>query len=72
MLEGKDPRLWPLDDRREQLREIIQHLPATIRYSEISCAAFRADEGREKAQGGVLSLNAPAANTAPGNAPPTG
>src|SRR6516162_5256961 len=33
MLRGKDVRLWPLDDRREQLREIVT-LPATIRYSE--------------------------------------
>src|SRR5205814_1715670 len=34
MLKGKDVRLWPLDDRREALREIIQQLPDTIRYSE--------------------------------------
>ena len=34
MLRGKDVRTWPLDDRREQLREIIQPLPDTIRYSE--------------------------------------
>ena len=34
MLRGKDVRLWPLDDRREQLRKIIQTLPDTIRYSE--------------------------------------
>ena len=26
--------MWPLDDRREQLREIIPPLPDTIRYSE--------------------------------------
>jgi ATP-dependent DNA ligase len=34
MLHGKDVRLWPLDDRREQLREVVQTLPDTIRYSE--------------------------------------
>jgi len=34
MLQGNDVRLWPLDDRREQLREIIATLPDTIRYSE--------------------------------------
>jgi bifunctional non-homologous end joining protein LigD len=34
MLQGKDVRPWPLDDRREQLREIVQRLPETIRYSE--------------------------------------
>jgi bifunctional non-homologous end joining protein LigD len=27
-------RLWPLDDRREQLRGIVATLPAAIRYSE--------------------------------------
>ena len=34
MLRGKDVRLWPLDDRREQLREIIASLPDVIRFSE--------------------------------------
>src|SRR5262249_55196030 len=34
MLRGKDVRLWPLDDRREQLSEIVQCLPDTVRYSE--------------------------------------
>jgi len=34
MLQGKDARLWPLEDRREQLREIVPTLPDTIRYSE--------------------------------------
>ena len=34
MLEGKDVRLWPLDERREQLRQIIAKLPDRIRYSE--------------------------------------
>ena len=34
MLQGKDVRLWRLEDRREQLREIIPALPDTIRYSE--------------------------------------
>jgi ATP-dependent DNA ligase len=34
MLRGKDVRLWRLDDRREQLREIVQRLPDTIRFSE--------------------------------------
>jgi ATP-dependent DNA ligase len=31
MLDGKDVRLWPLDERREQLREIIAKLPDRIR-----------------------------------------
>jgi bifunctional non-homologous end joining protein LigD len=34
MLHGKDVRLWPLHDRREQLREIVQRLPDTVQYSE--------------------------------------
>jgi len=34
MLRGKDVRIWPLDERREQLREIVPTLPDTIRYSE--------------------------------------
>jgi bifunctional non-homologous end joining protein LigD len=34
MLRGKDVRRWPLDDRRDQLREIVPTLPETIRYSE--------------------------------------
>jgi ATP-dependent DNA ligase len=34
MLQGKDMRLWPLEERREQLREIILPLLDTIRYSE--------------------------------------
>jgi bifunctional non-homologous end joining protein LigD len=34
MVRGKDSRLWQLDDRRGQLREIILTLPDTIRYSE--------------------------------------
>jgi len=34
MLQGKDVRLWPLEDRRDQLREIVSTLPDTIRYSE--------------------------------------
>jgi DNA ligase D-like protein (predicted ligase) len=34
MLQGKDVRLWPLDDRRGQLRKIVSTLPDTIRYSE--------------------------------------
>jgi ATP-dependent DNA ligase len=34
MLRGKDVRMRPLDDRREQLREIVTTLPGTIRYSE--------------------------------------
>src|ERR1700756_4065453 len=34
MLRGKDVRLWPLDDRREQLREIIASVPDIIRFSE--------------------------------------
>jgi bifunctional non-homologous end joining protein LigD len=34
MLGGKDVRLWPLDDRREQLREVVASLPDVIRLSE--------------------------------------
>jgi bifunctional non-homologous end joining protein LigD len=34
MPQGKDVRLWPLEDRREQLREIISPLRDTIRFSE--------------------------------------
>jgi DNA ligase D-like protein (predicted ligase) len=34
MLRGKDVRLWLLDDRREQLHDIVQTLPDAIRYSE--------------------------------------
>jgi bifunctional non-homologous end joining protein LigD len=34
MLQGRDVRLWPLEDRREQLHEIVATLPDTIRYSE--------------------------------------
>jgi DNA ligase D-like protein (predicted ligase) len=31
---GKDVRVWPLEERRQQLRDIVQHLPDTIRFSE--------------------------------------
>lgn len=34
MWNGKDVRAWPLDDRRQQLREVVQHLPDSIRFSE--------------------------------------
>jgi bifunctional non-homologous end joining protein LigD len=34
MLRGKDVRERPLDERREQLRQVIPTLPDTIRYSE--------------------------------------
>jgi bifunctional non-homologous end joining protein LigD len=34
MLRGRDVRIWPLDDRRKQLREIVKPLSDTIRYSE--------------------------------------
>ncbi|MBV9498629.1 MAG: non-homologous end-joining DNA ligase [Acidobacteriaceae bacterium] len=34
MLRGKDVRLWRLEERRDRLREIVQQLPCTIRYSE--------------------------------------
>jgi bifunctional non-homologous end joining protein LigD len=34
MLRGKDVRLWPLEERREQLCDIVQYLPRTIRFSE--------------------------------------
>ena len=41
MLRGKDVRTWPLDNRREQLREIVSTLPDTIRYSEPSTCRFQ-------------------------------
>ena len=31
MLRGKDMRFWPLEERREQLRQIVEQLPDTIR-----------------------------------------
>ena len=34
MLHGCDVRAWPLEERREELRETIKGLPDTIRYSE--------------------------------------
>jgi bifunctional non-homologous end joining protein LigD len=34
MLNGRDVRLWPLGERREALRELINPLPVTIRFSE--------------------------------------
>ena len=34
MLRGKDTRLSPLEERREQLRQIVPHLPEAIRFSE--------------------------------------
>jgi ATP-dependent DNA ligase len=34
MLRGKDVRSWSLEERRDRLREIVEHLPDTIRYSE--------------------------------------
>jgi ATP-dependent DNA ligase len=34
MFQGKDVRCWPLEDRREQLGQIVERLPDTIRYSE--------------------------------------
>jgi bifunctional non-homologous end joining protein LigD len=34
MLRGKDVRRWPLEERREQLHEILKQLPDAIRYSE--------------------------------------
>jgi bifunctional non-homologous end joining protein LigD len=34
MLRGKDVRLWALEERREQLRGLVQHLPNAIRFSE--------------------------------------
>jgi ATP-dependent DNA ligase len=34
MLRSKDMRFWPLEERREQLRQIVEQLPDTIRYSE--------------------------------------
>jgi bifunctional non-homologous end joining protein LigD len=36
MLRSKDVRHWPLDDRRQHLRGIVQYLHDTIRYSETS------------------------------------
>jgi len=35
MLQGKDTRVWPLEERREQLRQIVLHLPEAIRFSEM-------------------------------------
>jgi bifunctional non-homologous end joining protein LigD len=34
MLDGRDLRRWPLGERRKALREIMNALPVTIRYSE--------------------------------------
>jgi ATP-dependent DNA ligase len=34
MLRGRDVRHWPLEERREELREAIRNLPDAIRYSE--------------------------------------
>jgi DNA ligase D-like protein (predicted ligase) len=34
MLRGKDIRRWPLQERRGELRAIIDDLPDTVRYSE--------------------------------------
>lgn len=34
MLRGKDVRAWPLEERRERLREVADQLPTVIRYSE--------------------------------------
>jgi bifunctional non-homologous end joining protein LigD len=34
MLRGRDVRLWPLEERRGQLRELVSTLPDLIRYSE--------------------------------------
>ena len=34
MLRGSDVRLLPLEEHREQLREIVHRMPDTIRYSE--------------------------------------
>jgi bifunctional non-homologous end joining protein LigD len=41
MLQGKDVSLWTLQDRREQLRQLVPHLPDTIRYSETFNAPLR-------------------------------
>lgn len=34
MLRGQDVRSWPVEERRDNLREIVQQLSSTIRYSE--------------------------------------
>jgi bifunctional non-homologous end joining protein LigD len=34
MWRGKDVRSWPLEERRQQLREVVQHVPDTIRFSQ--------------------------------------
>jgi ATP-dependent DNA ligase len=34
MLRGKDVRVWPLEERREHLRQIVERLPDAIRCSE--------------------------------------
>src|SRR5690242_7769202 len=40
MLRGRDVRLWPLEHRREQLRELVSTLPDVIRYSETFSVAL--------------------------------
>jgi ATP-dependent DNA ligase len=32
--QGKYVRLWPLEERQQQLREVVQHSPDMIRFSE--------------------------------------
>ena len=34
MVRGRGVRPWPLEDRREQLHEIVSTLPEVVRYSE--------------------------------------
>jgi ATP-dependent DNA ligase len=41
MVPGEDVRLWPLDDRREQLRETVPTLPDTVRHSKPSTCRFQ-------------------------------
>jgi DNA ligase D-like protein (predicted ligase) len=34
MWQGRDVRGWPLEERRQQLRDMVQHLPDATRFSE--------------------------------------
>ena len=34
MLRGRDVRAWPLEERRDELRQVIKGLPDIIRFSE--------------------------------------
>ena len=62
MLRGKDVLLWPLEDRREQLRDVVQPLPDTIRFSETfkrAAARFGAGGAKTDEMSGSTSINMP-------------